>query len=107
MLFTMKKTADTCFGKEAEAGKSGAEMQSCYEAKLTGWGGFMERESVIRNLNRQIENLSRLQPQYRLHRTGDYDKLRAGILQKIREHHVNVRYELDPHVYNLYRRYFD
>ena len=38
MLFTMKKTADTCFGKEAEAGKSGAEMQSCYEAKLTEWG---------------------------------------------------------------------
>ena len=107
MLFTMKMTADTCFGKGAEAGKSGAEMQSCYEAKLTGWGVFMERESVIRNLNQQIENLSRLQPQYRLHRTGDYDKLRAGILQKIREHHVNVRYELDPHVYNLYRRYFD
>ncbi|MBQ9663655.1 MAG: hypothetical protein IJV40_10945 [Oscillospiraceae bacterium] len=67
----------------------------------------MERESVIRTLNRQIENLSRLQPQYRLHRTEDYDKLRQSIAQSIHDHRINVRRELDPHVYNLYRRYFD
>ena len=67
----------------------------------------MERESVIKTLNQQIENLSRLQPQYRLHRTGDYDKLRSSIMQSIHDHRINVRSELEPHVYNLYRRYFD
>ena len=110
IIFIMKhneKDAESCSGKEIQAGKSNADVQSCYEAKLTVWRVFMERESVIRTLNLQIENLSRLQPQYRLHRTGDYDKLKAGIQQKIQEYHVNVRHELDPHVYNLYRRYFD
>ena len=67
----------------------------------------MERESVIKTLNQQIENLSRLQPQYRIYRTGDTDKLSGSITQSIHDHRINVRSELEPHVYNLYRRYFD
>ena len=67
----------------------------------------MERESVIKDLNHQIENLSRLQPQYRLHRTGDFDKLRRNITSDIHRYSINVRSELEPHIYNLYRRYFD
>ena len=81
--------------------------ENSYEANLSVWSDEMERESVIKDLSHQIENLSRLQPQYRLHRTGDFDKLRLNILSGIHANKVNVRQELDPHVYNLYRRYFD
>ncbi len=81
--------------------------ENSYEANLSVWSDEMERESVIKDLSHQIENLSRLQPQYRLHRTGDFDKLRLNILSGIQANNVNVRQELDPYVYNLYRRYFD
>ncbi len=67
----------------------------------------MERESVIEDLSHQIENLSRLQPQYRLHRTGDFDQLKRNIRNGIQSNNVNVRQELEPYIYNLYRRYFD
>ena len=82
-------------------------MGNRYEANLSVWSDEMERESVIRDLSHQIENLSRLQPQYRLHRTGDFDELRLNIRCGIQANNVNVRQEFDPHIYNLYRRYFD
>ena len=82
-------------------------MGNRYEANLSVWSDEMERESVIRDLSHQIENLSRLQPQYRLHRTGDFDKLRLNSRCGIQANNVNVRQEFDPHIYNLYRRYFD
>ena len=78
-----------------------------YEANLSVWSDEMERESVLKDLSHQIENLSRLQPQYRLHRTGDFDKLRLNIRCGIQANNVNVRREFEPYIYNLYRRYFD
>ena len=81
--------------------------ENSYEANLSVWSDKMERESVLKDLSHQIENLSRLQPQYRLHRTGDCDKLRLNIRGGIQANNVNVRQELEPHIYNLYRRYFD
>ena len=53
--------------------------ENSYEANLSVWSDEMERESVLKDLSHQIENLSRLQPQYRLHRTGDFDKLRLSL----------------------------
>ena len=81
--------------------------ENSYEANLSVWSDEMEREGVLKDLSHQIENLSRLQPQYRLHRTGDFDKLRLNIRSGIQAHGVNVRQEFEPHIYNLYRRYFD
>ena len=78
-----------------------------YEAILSVWSDEMERERVLKDLSHQIENLSRLQPQYRLHRTGDFDKLRLNIRCGIQANNVNVRQEFEPYIYNLYRRYFD
>lgn len=67
----------------------------------------MKRENAIRDVNIRIEHLARLEPQYRLNRVEEYNTLRSGIIDSIRTHSINVRQELEPHVYNLYRRYFD
>jgi len=67
----------------------------------------VERENAISDVNRRIENLTKLQPRYRLHRPEEFNALRDGITDIIRTYGINVRTELDPHVYNLYRRYFD
>ncbi|MCR5136563.1 MAG: hypothetical protein K6C12_05640 [Oscillospiraceae bacterium] len=67
----------------------------------------MKRENAIRDVNIRIEHLARLEPHYRLNRAEEYNTLRNGITDAIRTHGINVRQELEPHVYNLYRRYFD
>ena len=67
----------------------------------------MERENAIRDVNSRIEHLARLEPRYQLSRSEEYKSLKNGISDAIRTNGINVRKELDPHVYNLYRRYFD
>ena len=66
-----------------------------------------EREKAIRDVNSRIEHLSRIQPQYRLNRPEDFNTLKNEIIDVLRKNGINARLELDPHVYNLYRRYFD
>ena len=101
----MKKSRHS--GLERRFRRENRAAENRYEANLSVWSDEMERESVLKDLSHQIENLSRLQPQYRLHRTGDFDKLRLNIRCGIQANNVNVRQEFDPHIYNLYRRYFD
>ena len=67
----------------------------------------MERENTIRDVNVRIENLAKLQPQYQLQKAEEFNAIKKGISDTIRENGINTRKELDPHVYNLYRRYFD
>ncbi|MBQ6482533.1 MAG: hypothetical protein IJI45_15595 [Anaerolineaceae bacterium] len=67
----------------------------------------MEREIAIRDVNHRIENLAKLHPQYRIQKSEEYNSVKRDISDAIRINGINVRKELDPHVYNLYRRYFD
>ena len=67
----------------------------------------MEREIAIRDVNHRIENLAKLHPQYRFQKSEEYNSVKRDISDAIRINGINVRKELDPHVYNLYRRYFD
>ena len=101
----MKKSRHS--GLERRFRRKNRATENNYGANLSVWSDEMERERILKDLSHQIENLSRLQPQYRLHRTGDFDKLRLNIRCGIQANNVNVRQEFDPHIYNLYRRYFD
>ncbi len=67
----------------------------------------MERQTVIRDLNERIETLARLHIQHGLHHTQGFVRQKEGIARLIRDNEVNLRQELDPHVLNLYRRYFE
>ena len=70
-------------------------------------GGCVEREIAIRDVNRRIETLAKLHPQYQIQKPEEYNTIKRGISDAIRINGINVRKELDPHTYNLYRRYFD
>ena len=63
-------------------------------------------ESVVSDINSRKEHLATLQPQYRLYRSAEFSALKKGITETIRNNGINVRQELEPHVYNLYRRFF-
>ena len=69
--------------------------------------GCVEREIVIRDINSRIEQLARIQPQYRLRRSEEFNELKDGISKTIRSNGINTKSDLEPHIYNLYRRYFD
>lgn len=66
----------------------------------------MERQTVIANLNAEIETLARLHIQHGLHQTQGFARQKEDIARLIRDHEVDLRRELEPHVLNLYRRYF-
>lgn len=66
----------------------------------------MERQTVIHNLNEEIETLARLHIQYGLQRTPGFARQKEDIARLVRDHEVDIRRELEPHVLNLYRRYF-
>ena len=70
-------------------------------------GGRVEREIAIRDVNHRIETLAKIHPQYQIQKPEEYNKIKRGISDAIRINGINVRKELDPHTYNLYRRYFD
>lgn len=66
----------------------------------------MERQTVIANLNEEIETLARLHIQYGLQKTPGFARQKEDIARFVRDHEVDIRRELEPHVLNLYRRYF-
>ncbi len=66
----------------------------------------MERERIIQNLSREIESLTRLHIQYGLYHTEGFQTQKESIEQYIRTHEIDLRRELDPLMFNLYRRYF-
>ena len=70
-------------------------------------GAYMERETVIRDLHEQIENLARLHIRHGLYHSEGFRLHREHIRKFIAEHDIDVRKELDPMVGLLYRRYFD
>ena len=70
-------------------------------------GGRVEREIAIRDVNHRIETLAKLHPQYQIQKPEEYNTIKRGISDAIRINGINVRKELDPHTYYLYRRYFD
>ena len=67
----------------------------------------MERQAVIRDLSTKIETLARLHIQHGLHQTQGFARQKEGIARLVRDHEVDLRRELEPHVFNLYRRYFE
>lgn len=67
----------------------------------------MEHQAVIRDLSERIETLARLHIQHGLHHTQGFVRQKEGITRLIRDNEVDLRQELDPHVLNLYRRYFE
>lgn len=66
----------------------------------------MERQAVIRHLSTEIETLARLHIQHGLHHTPGFAKQRDSIARLVRDYEVDPKRELEPHVLNLYRRYF-
>ncbi len=66
----------------------------------------MEREAVIRDLNDRIETMARLHIVHGQHLSEGFRAQKAHVENIVREHNVNVRKELDPHVNLLYKRYF-
>ena len=67
----------------------------------------MERDTVIRDLNEQIETLARLHIRHGLYHSEGFRRRREHIRKLIAAYDVDVRKELDPMVSLLYRRYFD
>ena len=66
----------------------------------------MERSDVIRDLEKDLETLTRLHVQHGLHHTEGFQNQKESIARRIREHEIDTRTELDPLARNLYRRYF-
>jgi len=66
----------------------------------------MERERILRELDDQITNLARLHILHGLHRTEAFNDHRQRIQRFVRENGIDVRTELNPLSFNLYRRYF-
>lgn len=66
----------------------------------------MDRENLLRDLDEQIASLTRLHILHGLHKTDGFDRQRQQILRLVKENDVDVRTELDPLSFNLYRRYF-
>lgn len=66
----------------------------------------MERENLLRDLDEQISSLTRLHILHGLHETDGFNRQRQHIRQMVEENDVDVRTELDPLSFNLYRRYF-
>ena len=67
----------------------------------------MSRESIIQDLNGQIETLTRLHIQYRLDQTEHFKSRRDSIAEFVLKHDIDIQNELDPVSRNLYRRYFE
>ena len=67
----------------------------------------VQKEIAIRDVNSRIEQLARIQPQIRLHKSEEFNELKKGITKTIRTNGINTKSDLEPHIYNLYRRYFD
>ena len=67
----------------------------------------MERQTVINTLNTEIETLARLHIQHGLQKTPAFARRKDGIAKLVREHEVDIRRELEPQFFNLYRRYFE
>ena len=67
----------------------------------------MERQAVIHDLSAEIETLARLHIQHGLHHTQGFASQKEGIARLVRDHEVDLRRELEPHILNLYRRYFE
>ena len=67
----------------------------------------MERQAVIHDLSAEIETLARLHIQHGLHHTQGFARQKEGIARLVRDHEVDLRRELEPHILNLYRRYFE
>ena len=67
----------------------------------------MERNSIIQDLHRQIETLTRLHIQHGLEKTEHFQNQKDSITEYISKNGIDVRSELDPVSRNLYRRYFE
>ena len=67
----------------------------------------MERQEIIRDVHKQIENLARLHVQYGLYHTDGFRAHKEQIRQSIRENRVDVKKELDHDARLIYKRYFD
>ncbi len=66
----------------------------------------MNRSEVILDLTEEIETLTRLHIQHGLQKTEGFQKQKDSIETYIQEHKIDLRQELDPLSWNLYRRYF-
>lgn len=66
----------------------------------------MNRSEVILDLTEEIETLTRLHIQHGLHDTEGFQKQKESIETYVKEHKIDLREELDPLSWNLYRRYF-
>ena len=66
----------------------------------------MNRESIIQDLEAQLDDLTRLHIQHRLEHTDYFRKHKDRISRFVFEHEVDVRRELSPVSWYQYRRYF-
>ena len=66
----------------------------------------MDRELAVRTLQSEIETLTRLHIQYGLHNTVGFFRQKKRVEDLVREHEIDLKQELDPLFFNLYRRYF-
>ena len=61
---------------------------------------------LISDLQAEIETLARLHIQHGLYDTEGFQKQKENIETYVQEHKIDLRRELDPLAWNLYRRYF-
>lgn len=66
----------------------------------------MDRISVIDELSHQIESLTRLNTLSLYPGRQHIQKRKQSINNYIRNHRIDVRSELKPEIFYLYRRYF-
>ena len=66
----------------------------------------MDRVSVIEDLNHQIESLTRLAAPSTHYSMQHFQDRKRSISTYIHSHRIDVRSELKPEIFYLYRRYF-
>ena len=72
----------------------------------TVWSDHMDRISVIDELSHQIESLTRLNTLSLYPGRQHIQERKQSINNYIRNHRIEVRSELQPEIFYLYRRYF-
>ena len=66
----------------------------------------MKREEIIRELEDQLHDLTRLHIQHHLEKTEHFQAHKENISRYVRENEIDVRRELSHASANQYRRYF-
>lgn len=66
----------------------------------------MKSQDEISSVSKEIEYLAKMHILYGLDHTPCFDAQKSRIMSMVDNYKINIRADLDPISYNLFRRYF-